>query len=147
MATSTRLPADAQCMVNRIDALPNFECDEPVAATLLTRFLEGEGVPDVAMGSNHAALRTIAETLDGLPSALEAAAGLLAFTEPESLASTIQAHPEVIYRHAPAGRSSLLQRVESILGSLAAGERDQVRGAGWLVPGGAAVPDAAVDHG
>ena len=123
IGTARQMPSDVLAKIIEVRPLESESGDESDAVNLLKLFAANAGLSESAIQASRQPLREIAEYLDGLPLALEVAAGWLPFMDAESLLAKLRADSGLVVRTAARGRLSLVSCLTSICRSLSPAER------------------------
>lgn len=99
---------------SRYEVLEVEPLEESESNYLMKRLAARAGMSDAAIEDHEVALSKAAEHLDGLPLALEVAAGWLEYLQPERLLERLRSTPEVLLRQPSGTHDSLLACIRAL---------------------------------
>jgi tetratricopeptide (TPR) repeat protein len=114
LGAARRRPSKTTVAICDLAALPVEPGVQGPAFDLLLSFARQFGVREADLQANPGALSEIAEFLEGLPLALEVAAGWLSILQPATLRQKLQSFPEIVTQRSGVGRDSFVECVTAI---------------------------------
>jgi tetratricopeptide (TPR) repeat protein len=123
LATVRKRPEDEEATILEVKPLQTQAANSDVAVEFLTSFAALFGVKGKILEESTESLSNIATHLEGLPLALEVAAGWLPFMRPERLLRMLQEKPEIVVERASSDHASLVDCIRLMLSTVPQDER------------------------